>query len=104
MAKFALALGLPVRIFIIRIIINQNNLATKEDFNNTSFAPELINKHISQLRGLGILKIKKENRKTTYSIDKPFFNSMSEKFNSLFKSIEQSAVINPGAPDKPINT
>ena len=88
MAKFALALGLPVRIFIIRTIINQNNLARKEDFDNTLFKAELINKHISQLKGLGILKIKTEKRKNTYSIDKPFFSSMSGKFDLLFKSLE----------------
>lgn len=88
MAKFALALGLPVRIFIIRTIINQNNLARKEDFDNALFKAELINKHISQLKGLGILKIKTEKRKNTYSIDKPFFSSMSGKFDLLFKSLE----------------
>lgn len=88
MAKFALALGLPVRIFIIRVIINQNNSAIKEDFDNPFFATELLNKHISQLKGLGILKIKTEKRRSTYSIDKAFFGDMSKKFNLLFKSLE----------------
>lgn len=93
MAKFARALGLPVRIFIIRVIINQKNSATKEDFDNAVFTAELLNKHISQLKGLGILKISTEKRKSTYSIDKDFFSAMSEKFSSLFKSLENNAII-----------
>lgn len=88
MAKFALVIGLPVRISIIRVIINQKNSATKEDFDNAVFTAELLNKHISQLKGLGILKIRTEKRKSTYSIDKDFFSAMSGKFSSLFKSLE----------------
>lgn len=88
MAKFARALGLPVRIFIIRVIINQHNSAAKEDFANAVFTAELLNKHILQLKGLGILKIRTEKRKSTYSVDKDFFSAMSEKFSSLFNSLE----------------
>jgi transcriptional regulator with XRE-family HTH domain len=87
LSKFALAFGLPVRIFIIRTIVEQHNAASKNHFESPLFKPELVHKHIAQLKNLGILQTRTEKGKTTYSTNKAFFGQMSEKFSLLFASM-----------------
>jgi predicted transcriptional regulator len=83
LANFAKALALPVRIAIIRTIINNGNFITKENFYNIPYAHETIAKHIAELRTLGIIKASGYKGNMKYGLDEGLFYHMSNKLTSL---------------------
>jgi predicted transcriptional regulator len=87
LANFAKALALPVRIAIIRTIIINGNTITKENFYEIPFHHETINKHIAELKNLGIIKASGYKGNIKYAIDEHLFDTMTLKIAQLFNFI-----------------
>lgn len=85
LSNFAKALALPVRIAIIRIIMENNNAVNREILWEIPFNIETINKHVAELKNLGILKVQGFKGHITYSIDESLFEHMAYRFAELFK-------------------
>lgn len=86
LSNFAKALALPVRVAIIRIIIEHNNVVKREMLYEIPFNIETINKHVAELKNLGILKVYGIKGNVNYSIDENLFDQMAYRFSVLFKS------------------
>lgn len=86
LSNFAKALALPVRVAIIRIIIEHNNVVKREMLYEIPFNIETINKHVAELKNLGILKVYGIKGNVNYSIDESLFDQMAYRFSLLFKS------------------
>ncbi|QEM12194.1 helix-turn-helix domain-containing protein [Mucilaginibacter rubeus] len=86
LSNFAKALALPVRVAIIRIIIEHNNVVKREMLYEIPFNIETINKHVAELKNLGILKVYGIKGNVNYSIDESLFDQMAYRFSMLFKS------------------
>ncbi|HMG11172.1 MAG TPA: helix-turn-helix domain-containing protein [Mucilaginibacter sp.] len=99
LSQFARALALPVRVFIVRTIIENGFSINRDALYTTSFNIETINKHVSELRSLGLIKANGVKGNITYSIEQSWFEQMSIRFSSLFESINR---FNPGSVD--VNT
>jgi ribosome-binding protein aMBF1 (putative translation factor) len=97
-SQFARAIALPIRVFILRMIAENGNSLSKQAFYTTAFNTKTINKHIQELRGLGIIKAKTVKAGVTYCIDEKLFGQMSANFSTFF---EQNAL--PGAEPASIN-
>ena len=96
LSQFARALALPVRVFIVRTIIENGFSINRDALYTTSFNTETINKHVSELRSLGLIKANGVKGNITYSIEQNWFEQMSIRFSSLFESINR---FNPHAVD-----
>lgn len=83
-AQFARAIALPIRVFIIRMIAENGNSLNKQTFYNSAFDARVINKHIMELKSLGIIKVKTVKAQVTYYIDQHLFDQMSAQFGVLF--------------------
>jgi ribosome-binding protein aMBF1 (putative translation factor) len=88
-SQFARAIALPIRVFILRMIAENGNSLSKQAFYTTAFNTKTINKHIQELRGLGIIKTKTVKAGVTYCIDEKLFGQMSANFSTFF---EQNAL------------
>jgi transcriptional regulator with XRE-family HTH domain len=96
LSQFARALALPVRVFIVRTIIENGFSINRDALYTTSFNMETINKHVSELRSLGLIKANGAKGNITYSIEQNWFEQMSIRFSSLFESINR---FNPNSVD-----
>lgn len=90
LSAFALALALPVRIFIIRTIINRENSAVKDDFANPLFNAETIAKHLQQLKALKILTSLAVSKTVRYSVNTVYFKAMSQSFTSFMQPLDDA--------------
>jgi len=96
-ANFARALALPVRVLILRRIVENGFTIDRNDLYKADFARETINKHLSELRSLGALKIEGNKDHITYNIDQNWFTQMVTEFLTFFgKNIfpPQSEIVN----------
>lgn len=87
LARFARILALPVRVYIIRMIIENGNFISKKEICNVPFEMENILKHVTELKTIGIIKVSGTKINTSYSIDIPLFNRMVSRFFSLFDNL-----------------
>jgi transcriptional regulator with XRE-family HTH domain len=90
LARFARILALPVRVYIIRMIIENGNSISKKEICNVPFEMENILKHVAELKTIGIIKISGTKANTIYSIDIPLFNRMVSRFFSLFDNLNNA--------------
>ncbi|MCR8558547.1 hypothetical protein KXD93_12900 [Mucilaginibacter sp. BJC16-A38] len=88
-SQFARAMALPVRVFIIRMIIENGNGISKKAFYTDTYKSRTIDKHILELKSLGIIKTSNEQASVIYCIDKKMFDMMSVKFSLLFNHKRQ---------------
>lgn len=91
LANFAKALALPVRVAIIRMIIANGNAITKDNFCEIPFHHETINKHLSELKTLGIINITGHKGNIKYNVDAHLFEQMACRFAYLFNGIHNLA-------------
>jgi len=91
LANFAKALALPVRVAIIRLIIANGNSISKENFHTIPFNHETINKHIAELKTLGIIKTIGHKVNIRYCVDECLFSQMANRFSSLFCGVNSLA-------------
>ena len=87
LSNFAKTLALPVRVAIIRIIIEHGNNTPKEKLLTLPVNQETVNKHISELRTLKIIKQYGLNDTLFYSIEQDIFTKMNAMFSMLFTNI-----------------
>lgn len=90
LARFARILALPVRVYIIRMIIENGNSISKKEICNVPFEMENILKHVAELKTTGIIKVSGTKANTVYSIDIPLFNRMVSRFFSLFDHLNST--------------
>ncbi|MEN0054030.1 MAG: helix-turn-helix transcriptional regulator [Mucilaginibacter sp.] len=98
LAQFARVLALPIRVFIIRMIIEHDNSISKQQLYSHAFTEQNINKHLLELKAAGILKINGARGQITYSIDQNVSKQIAESFTNMFQSISQ---LNPRKVDVP---
>ncbi|MEO7211642.1 helix-turn-helix domain-containing protein [Mucilaginibacter sp.] len=98
-SAFARAIALPIRVFILRMIAENGNSLTKQAFYTSAFNTKTINKHIQELRGLGIIKTKTLKTEVTYCIDEKLFGQMSANFSTFFEqnSLQGEEPVSAGA-------
>jgi ribosome-binding protein aMBF1 (putative translation factor) len=89
LSQFARVLALPIRVFIIRMIIENDNSISKQQLYSHAFTEQNINKHLLELKAAGILKISGAKGKITYSIDQNMSKQIAESFTNMFQSISQ---------------
>ncbi|MDB4922588.1 hypothetical protein [Mucilaginibacter sp.] len=80
-SKFARAIALPIRVFILRMIIENGNAISKKTFYTDTYNSRTIDKHILELKSLGIIKTNTAQSVVTYYVDQKLFDQMSVKFN-----------------------
>ena len=88
LSAFAKALALPIRVAIIRMIIQHGNNISKDILYTLPHNPEIITKHISKLRTLKIIGQSGSKGNIIYYIDQGHFKQMSAMFFTLFKAID----------------
>jgi ribosome-binding protein aMBF1 (putative translation factor) len=98
LSQFARVLALPIRVFIIRMIIENDNSISKQQLYSHAFTEQNINKHLLELKAAGILKISGAKGRITYSIDQNVSKQIAESFTNMFQSISQ---LNPRKADVP---
>ncbi len=92
LANFAKALALPIRVAIIRTIMANGNSITRENFYDIPFHHETINKHVAELKNLGIIKASGYKGNIKYCVDESLFNQMAAKFTLLLSGFNNWAL------------
>ncbi|MFD2873092.1 helix-turn-helix domain-containing protein [Mucilaginibacter ximonensis] len=90
LSNFVKALALPVRICIVRYIIENGNAVKREQLAEIPYNLLTVNQHVNELKHLGILNSQTQNREITYSVNEPVFIKMSKYFLNLFEPIRQN--------------
>ena len=88
LSTFAKALALPIRVAIIRMIVEHGNSISKDMIYTLPHNPDIISRHISELRTLKILRQTGIKGNIIYNIDEDLFSRMSAMFSMLFKTID----------------
>lgn len=99
-AQFARAIALPIRVFILRMIAANGNSLSRQALYTSVFTSETINKHIVQLRSLGIIKIQTQQTQKIYQIDEKLFEQMSTSFGALFDHTKLTATTSSNSLQK----
>lgn len=89
LSNFAKALALPVRVCIIRFILENDNHVNREMLTQIPFKSNSVNKHINDLKYLGIIKSNVKDRVNFFSVDEAIFIQMSNHFLNLFEPLRQ---------------
>ena len=88
LANFAKAIALPVRVGIIRLILERKNEATRLELHSLPYKQATVNQHLAELIYLKILKSKRDGRMNSYKVDEAVFTKMSNNFLSLLKTLD----------------
>jgi DNA-binding transcriptional ArsR family regulator len=88
-SNFAKALALPIRVWTIKMILDNGNLATRAMLYQIPFNDVTINQHLNELKYLGIIKTMRKDRVTFFSVNEDVFIQMSNNFLKLFESLGQ---------------
>lgn len=89
LADFAKALALPIRVCIVRFILEHKNEVSRDKFGQLPFKITTISQHLSALKYLGVIKSNVKDKTTFYSVNEPLFIKMSNSFLTLFQPIRQ---------------
>lgn len=89
LANFAKAIALPVRVCIIRLIIENGNEASRVKLHEIPFNQLTVNQHLTELKHLGILRSARRGRMNIFMVNEDVFINMSNNFLSLFEPISQ---------------
>ncbi|WP_170113598.1 helix-turn-helix transcriptional regulator [Mucilaginibacter yixingensis] len=87
LSNFSRALALPVRIYIIRQILDNQNHATRKELHQLPFKTELINTHLQELKQLGLITTLHENNTYVHSVDVNKFIMLSNSYLAIFEPI-----------------
>ena|GEM_PF-6321766 len=87
LSNFVKALALPVRIGIVRFILENGNAVKREQLSAIPYNRLTVNQHINELKHLDIIKTQVRNKETVYSINDTVFIKMSGHFLALFEPI-----------------
>ncbi|MCC8424594.1 helix-turn-helix domain-containing protein [Mucilaginibacter sp. UR6-11] len=89
LANFAKALALPIRVGIIRLVLENDNEVCRAKIHEIPFNKQTINQHLSDLVYLGILTTKVKGRESVFSVNENFFIQMSDNFLSIFEAVNK---------------
>ena len=83
-SDFARTLALPIRVLIVRRIVENGFSINKSDLDIADYTKENITKHIGELRSLGVIKMAGSKGHMTYTIDQNWFTQMIKGFLTVF--------------------
>lgn len=89
LSNFVKALALPVRIGIVRFILENGNAVKREQFSEIPYNRLTVNQHINELKHLDIVQVELVDKENIYSINESVFIKMSNHFLNLFEPIRQ---------------
>jgi len=89
LSNFVKALALPVRICIVRFILENGNAVKRNRLSEIPYNPTTVHQHINELRNLDIVKADIKDKETIYSVNETIFIKMSNHFLTLFEHIKQ---------------
>lgn len=89
LSNFVKALALPVRICIIRFVLENGNAVKRGQLAGIPYKRLTVNQHINELKHLEIIKTDYIDKETVYSINEAVFIKMSNHFLNLFEPICQ---------------
>lgn len=89
LSNFVKALALPVRICIVRFILEHGNSIKREKLAEVPYNRTTVNQHVNELKHLGIVKSETKDKEVIYSVNESVFIKMSNHFLSLFEPIRQ---------------
>lgn len=86
LADFSKAIALPVRIRLLRVIIENSNEASREVLHGyfDTYNPMVINQHLLDLIHLNVIQSKRNGRGSSFSLNENFVVVMSNNFLELF--------------------
>lgn len=84
LADFARALALPIRVQIIRHIVENGFAINKDDLFFADTNHTNVTKHIGELRTLGVIHMEGHRGHITYHIDQNWFTQMIADFSAVF--------------------
>lgn len=87
LANFAKAIALPIRVCMIRLILENGNEATRVKLHELPFNQLTINQHLAELAHLGILKSKRKGQTSLFTVNEEIFVKMSNNFLALFEAM-----------------
>jgi len=70
-AQMFKAMGLPVRIAIIELLMKSNHLSVTEIFNTLEIEQTIASHHLNILKGKGVLSSERVGKNTFYSVSHP---------------------------------
>lgn len=88
LSRFARALSLPVRVSMLKVLINEKSWASNEVFKHLSLTPVTRDRHLQALKDLGIVIENRQNRIAQYQINEAAFQKLIEDFKSFFDLFE----------------
>lgn len=85
LARFAKALGHPVRIIILKHLSNQSCCFTGDLVDELPLAQSTISQHLKELKKAGLIQGEVNPPKVRYCIDKENWEKAKKAFSSLFQ-------------------
>jgi len=83
LSKYIRAMSMPIRVSIIRILLNDDSGVDKDFFGAYSTSAVIVGRHLHELTKIGIIKSEMINRRLYYKINKEVFKELSDDL-SLF--------------------
>ena len=99
LCNFARLLALPIRVYIFKALIANNNILSQEVLLSLPFNPGQLTKHITDLKKAGFVTIRRENRKIRYELKTSDIKRPARQLADLFKIIGSYAPIEPLNPN-----
>lgn len=82
-ARFAKALGHPVRVYILELLSKQSCCFSGDLAEDLPIARSTLSQHLSELKDAGLIQGNIEYPKIRYCIDRDKWNEMKVLFNEL---------------------
>lgn len=89
LSNFVKALALPVRICLVRFILENGNAISRMQLSDIPYNRLTVNQHINELKKLDIIKVEVKDKENFYSVNESVFIRMSNHFLTLFEPIRQ---------------
>ncbi len=86
LARYAKALGHPVRVFVLEILSQQSCCYSGDLTEELSIAKSTLSQHLKELKEAGLIQGETEAPKIRYCINRENWNEAKELFNHLLKS------------------
>ncbi|GAA4104653.1 helix-turn-helix domain-containing protein [Mucilaginibacter panaciglaebae] len=89
LSNFVKALALPVRICIVRFILENGNAVKRGMLSEIPYNRQTVNQHINELKHLDIIKSQIKDKETIYSVNESVFVKMSNQFLEMFEPVRK---------------
>ena len=85
MARFAKALGHPVRIYILQFLAKQSCCYSGDLSEELPIAKSTLSQHLKELKGAGLIQGETEPPKVKYCLDPENWNELTGLMSDLFE-------------------